>query len=189
MRFVVAAICFAMLAGVLYAQEGQLQITLQREIPSLPELEKMQARYAPTELKVDTTHLSAGDKKALVKLLEAARVLDPLFMTQLWEGGPALYFKLQKDTTPLGRARLKFFWQNKGPWSDLDGHTAFLPGVPDRKPLGANFYPEDMKKEEFETWAKGLSKEQRDLAEGFFSVIRRNGKHLTAVPYSQAYAA
>src|SRR5690349_8241375 len=82
MRFVVAAICFAMLAGVLYAQEGQLQITLQREIPNLSGLEKMQARYAPTELKVDTTHLSAGDKRALAKLLEAARVLDPLFMRQ-----------------------------------------------------------------------------------------------------------
>src|SRR6476619_928697 len=104
MRFVVAAIFFAVLAGVLYAQEGQLQITLQREIPNLPELEKMQARYAATELKVDTTHLSAGDKKALVKLLEAARVLDPLFMTQLWEHNIELYEKLKKDATPLGRA-------------------------------------------------------------------------------------
>src|SRR3954469_9563317 len=85
MRFL-AFICFAMFATVLYAQEGEIQITLHKEIPGLAELRKMQARYAPTELKVDTTHLSAGDKKALVKLLEAARVLDPLFMTQLWDG-------------------------------------------------------------------------------------------------------
>ena len=54
------------------------------------------------------------------------------------------YEQLQKDTTPLGKARLHYFWINKGPWSDLDDHTAFLPGVPERKPLGANFYPEDM---------------------------------------------
>src|SRR3954468_2835304 len=186
MRFVIAAICFAVLAGVLYAQDGQLQITLQREIPNLPELEKMQARYAQTELKVDTSHLSAADKKALVKLLEAARVLDPLFMTQLCEGSNKLYAKLQKDTTPLGRARLKYFWQNKGPWSDLDGHTAFLPGVPERKPLGANFYPADMTKGEFEAWVKMLSKEDRERAEGFFTVIRRNGKQLAAVPFSEA---
>jgi len=188
MRFVVAAICFAMLAGVLYAQEGQLQITLQREIPNLPELEKMQARYAPTELKVDTTHLSAGDKKALAKLLEAARVLDPLFMRQLWEGGPALYSKLQKDHTPLGRARLKYFWQNKGPWSDLDGHTAFLPDVSDRKPLGSNFYPSDMTKEEFERWVGALPKKEQEVATGFYSVIQRDAaKKLVIKPYSQAY--
>ena len=36
---------------------------------------------------------------------------------------------------------------NKGPWSDLDGHTAFVPGVPAHKPQGANFYPEDMTKD------------------------------------------
>jgi hypothetical protein len=188
MRFVIAAICFAMLAGVLYAQEGQLQITLQREIPNLPELEKMQARYAPTPLKVDTTHLSSADKKALVKLLEAARVLDPLFMTQLWEGSNALYAKLQKDTTPLGRVRLKYFWQNKGPWSDLDGHTAFLPDVPDRKPLGSNFYPSDMTKEEFERWEAALPKKEQEVATGFYSVIERDAsKKLIIKPYSQAY--
>src|SRR3954471_15245249 len=188
MRFVVAAICFAMLAGVLYAQEGQLQITLQREIPNLPELEKMQARYSPTDLKVDTTHLSAADKKALVKLLEAARVLDPLFMTQLWEGSNELFAKLQKDTTPLGRARLKYFWQNKGPWSDLDGHTAFLPGVPDRKPLGSNFYPSDMTKEEFERWEAALPKKEQEVATGFYSVIQRDAaKKLAVKPYSEAY--
>ena len=96
---------------------------------------------------------------------------------------------IQKDATPLGKQRLHYFWLNKGPWSDLDGHTAFLPGVPERKPLGANFYPEDITKEEFEGWVKALPKQQRDQAEGFFSVIRRNGKQLTVVPYSQAYAA
>src|SRR5438067_9231645 len=105
MRFAVAFICFALFATVLYAQEGELKIVLEKEhkIPDLAELQKMQARYAPTELKVDTSHLSAGDKKALAKLLEAARVLDPLFMTQLWEGNNELYAKLKKDATPLGR--------------------------------------------------------------------------------------
>ncbi|MFL6299926.1 MAG: dipeptidyl-peptidase 3 family protein, partial [Terriglobales bacterium] len=138
--------------------------------------------------KVDTTHLSAADKKALVKLLEAARVLDPLFMTQLWEGSNELYTKLQKDTTPLGRARLKYFWQNKGPWSDLDGHTAFLPDVHDRKPLGSNFYPSDMTKEEFERWVESLSKEDKEKATGFYSVVHRDAsKKLTMVPYSNEY--
>src|SRR5438046_10643983 len=95
MRFAIF-ICFLLLATVLYGQE-EIQITLHKEIPGLAELQKMQARYAPTELKVDTTHLSAADKKALVKVLEAARVFDPLFMTQLWEGNNELFAKLKKD--------------------------------------------------------------------------------------------
>lgn len=157
-------------------------------IPNLNQLEQMNARFAPVQLKYDEAGLSAGDRKALPKLVEAARVLNFVFMDQLWSGNRALYEKLQKDTTPLGKQRLHYFWLNKGPWSDLDGHTAFLPDVPERKPLGANFYPRDMNKEEFEAWVKALSKEQRDQAESFFTVIRRYGYRLAAVPYSEAYA-
>ena len=88
----------------------------------------MIARFAPAELKVDTSGLSAGDKQALQKLIEAARVIDSLFLTQRWSGNAALRAQLQKDTSPLGKARLHYFDLNKGPWSDLDGQI----GVPSR---------------------------------------------------------
>ncbi len=150
----------------------------------------MSARYAPVKLKYDESALSAGDRKALAKLVDAAKVLNVVFMDQLWSGNRALYAQLQKDTTPLGKARLHYFWLNKGPWSDLDGHTAFLPGVPERKPAGANFYPPNMTRLEFEAWVKTLPPAEREQAEGFFTVIHRDaaGK-LTIVPYSKAYAA
>ncbi len=150
----------------------------------------MSARLAPVKLKYDESSLSAGDRQALAKLVEAARVLNLTFMDQLWSGGRAYYTSLSSSTDPLAKARAHYFWLNKGPWSDLDGHTAFVPGVPERKPLGANFYPEDMKREEFEAWAKALPAAEREKAEGFFTVIRRDSaQHLTAVPYSTAYAA
>ena len=157
-------------------------------MPDLAQLKQMSARFAPVQLKHDESGLSAGDRRALPKLVEAAKVLNLLFMDQLWSGDRALYEKLQKDTSPLGKERLHYFWLNKGPWSDLDGHAAFLPGVPERKLLGANFYPEDMKREEFEAWAKSLVAPAREQAEGFFTVIRRSAGKLTAVPYSKAYA-
>src|SRR5579871_1920616 len=159
-------------------------------MPDLAQLKQMSARFAPVQLKYDESGLSAGDRKALPKLVEAAKVLNLLFMDQLWSGDRALYEKLQKDDTLIGKERLHYFWLNKGPWSDLDGHTAFIPGVPERKPLGANFYPEDMRREEFENWVKAMDPAARQQAEGFFTVIRRDAsKHLTAVPYSKAYAA
>lgn len=157
-------------------------------MPNLSQLQQMSARYAPVKLKYDESSLSAGDRQALAKLVEAARVLNYLFMDQLWSGDRALYGTLEKAGDPLGKARAHYFWLNKGPWSDLDGHTAFLPGVPARKPLGANFYPEDMSREEFESWAKSLPASERAQAEGFFTVIRRDGaRHLKVVPYSEAY--
>ena len=89
------------------------------------------------------------------------------------ERQPRPYARLQKDTTPLGKARLQYFWINKSPWSALDDFKAFLPGVPAEKPKGANFYPEDMTREEFETWVASLPKEKQEEAKGFFTVIRR----------------
>ncbi len=157
--------------------------------PDLPELERMIARYAPVDLRVDTSKLSPQDSQALARLTAAAKLIDDLFLDQYWSGDRALYSKLQKDTTPLGKARLHYFRINKSPWSALDDQQAFLPGVPARKPLGANFYPEDITKAEFEAWEKTLPAEQRHEAEGFFTVIRREGGKLHAIPFNKAYAA
>jgi hypothetical protein len=128
-----------------------------------------------------------------VKLIEAARILNDVFMQQMWDGNLALYARLQKDATPLGKARLHYFWINKKPWSDLDEDKAFLPDVPARKPMGANFYPESMTKEAFESWVAQLSPKEQEQAKSFFTVIRwrENSKPpsgLLAVPYSQQYA-
>src|SRR5215472_8044005 len=167
---------------------AQAQKNSSPSLPDAAELNRMAARFAPTPLQVDTAALSAGDRKALVKLIQAAHVVNHIFMEQLWSGNLALYRKLQQDKSPLGQARLHYFWINKGPWSEIDEHKAFLPGVPAKKPPGANFYPEDMTKEEFEAWVKTLYPDAREYAEGFFSVIRRDpARKLKQVPYSEEY--
>lgn len=161
--------------------------------PGSAELQKMTARFAPTPLRVDTSKLSAGDRQALLKLIEAARILNVVFMKQFWSGDLALYDRLQKDKTSLGQARLKYFWLNKGPWSDLDSYQTFLPGVPATKPKGANFYPEDMTAEDFNRWVSSLPKDEQERAKGFFTVIRWKGgspsadRQLMAVSYSEEY--
>jgi hypothetical protein len=162
-------------------------------VPDLAQLQQMSSRFAPTPLRVDTSKLSNGDRQALPKLIEAARILNFVFMEQYWSGDLALYERLQKDTTPLGKARFHYFWLNKGPWSDLDGYKAFLPDVPAMKPKGANFYPEDMTTEDFNRWAASLSKDGQEQAKGFFTVIRWKGgspltqRDLIIVPYSEEY--
>jgi hypothetical protein len=157
-------------------------------IPDLAQLKAMSARFAPTPLRVDTSALSAGDQKALVKLISAARIVNIIFMQQLWSHDLATYQQLRHDRTPLGVEQKHYFAINKGPWSEIDEWTAFLPGVPARKLPGANFYPEDMTKDEFESWTKTLSPAQKEQAEGFFTVIRRGSDHqLKIVPYNEEY--
>ncbi|RDX67268.1 Nudix hydrolase 3, partial [Mucuna pruriens] len=57
-------------------------------------------------------------------------------------------------------------------WKGLEYKAAF----PVPKPRGANFYPSDMEKEEFETWKNSLEKDQQKEATGFFSVIKRHSE-------------
>src|SRR5689334_25416003 len=102
-------------------------------IPNLAELNRMIARFAPVELHADASKLSPGDQKALAKLLDAARVIDDIFLNQVWSGNAALRKRLAADKSELGKARLHYFDMNKGPWSDLDEHAAFIPAVPDKQ--------------------------------------------------------
>src|SRR6202049_1521188 len=102
--------------------------------PGLAQIQQMTARFAPTPLRVDTSGLSAADRQALIKLIEAGRIMNDVFLLQYWSGDSDLYARLQSDTTPLGKARLRYFWINKGPWSVLDGFKAFSPAFPRRNP-------------------------------------------------------
>lgn len=148
------------------------------------ELKRMSARFAPTHLRVDSSHLSPGDKQALAKLQQAAAAIDSLYMKQLWDGNLALYEKLKQAKSPA----LDYYRRNKGPWSDLDEHKAFIDGVPPRKPEGANFYPPDLTKAEFEQWLRTLSDEDRKRAESFFTVVRRDAAgNLKLVSYANEY--
>jgi hypothetical protein len=158
------------------------------------DLNKMSKRYAPIALTADTSKLSAGDKKAIAKLIEAAKIIDVLQLRQRWSGNEALWAVLQKDATPLGKARLDYFWLNKGPWSILDDHQSFLPAevggiaVPAKKPEGGNFYPEGATKPALEAWMNGLNAEDKNQAQWFFTTIRAGGDgKFKIVKYSDEY--
>jgi hypothetical protein len=87
-------------------------------------------RFAPTEIAADTSHLSENDRRALDKIIEAARYMDAIFLRQVWSGNVDLKKKLESDTTPAGRERLHYFKINVGPWSRLDKNEPFIEGVP-----------------------------------------------------------
>src|SRR5256885_16474839 len=70
-------------------------------------------RFAPTIMTANTARLSPNDRKALQKIIAAARLYDALYLRQIWSGNDALLAKLKADQTPLGRLRLHYFMINK----------------------------------------------------------------------------
>ena len=143
--------------------------------------------FKPVEIGTSLEQLPDGERRALAKIVEAARVMDSIFLEQVWAGNPSLLLEMVADPTSRGRAQLDFFLVNKGPWSRLDDNRPFVPGVPS-KPAGANYYPVDASKEEIEIWLETLDEAQRLVATGFFTTIRRSRDgELIAVPYSLEY--
>jgi hypothetical protein len=146
------------------------------------------ARFAPTPLKGNPGSLTPGDRQALKKLIAAARIMDRIYTRQVWSGNEALRAKIEASTGPADRQLLHYYDINRGPWSKLDHDEPFVDGVPARKPPHANFYPDDMTKEEFTAWVATLTPAAQKQATGFFTTIRRNpDRTLTCVPYSQEY--
>ncbi len=178
MRTLLAALL--LLPGLAVAEDMRLP-------PEASRLNQMAARFAPVDIRVDLSKLGAGDRRALTDLIQAARITDALFMRQMWAANESMLLRLMEDTTPLGRARLDYFVINRGPWSQLDDNTTFVPGAPE-KPEAANFYPTGATKAEVESWIGGLDGDAKSAATGFFTTIRRDAAgRFIAVPYSLEY--
>jgi hypothetical protein len=151
------------------------------------DLEAKIKRFAPVEITSDISKLTDGDRKALTKLFEASKFMDKLYTRQVWSGNEALRQRLEADTSPAGQLRLKYFNLNMCPWSDVDRNEAFIDSIP-KRPAVANYYPEDMTKEEFTVWVGNLPDAEKQKVTGFFSTIRRDtDRKLRLVPYNEEY--
>jgi uncharacterized protein YjbJ (UPF0337 family) len=151
-------------------------------------LEQMTARFAPTDVTADLSQLSPNDRRVLAKLVEASKIIDGIFLRQVWSGDVSMLLDLAADQTPEGRARLHYFLINKGPWSRLDEDKPFVAGAPG-KPANGGFYPDDATKQEIEQWIGSLPEKDQAAAKGFFTVIKRtaDAKGFQIVPYSLEY--
>ena len=148
------------------------------------------AQFAPVDIGANVAGLPANEQQAVRHLIAAARIMDGLFLQQVWAGNPALMVQLAADRTPQGQAELHYFLVNKGPWARTDHNAMFVRaelGVP-AKPPQANFYPADATREEVDAWIAALPAPVKAQATGFFTLVRRgaDGK-LMLVPYNVAY--
>lgn len=128
-------------------------------------------KYVPVKLSTDLSALTDKEKQMIPILIEAADLMNGLFLYQAY----GEEFNLLRDAQ--GSDDLKAFIDiNYGPWDRLEGNDPFVKGV-GKKPDGANYYPQNMTKEEFQ---KADLKDKESL----YTFLRRdeNG-NLTTVPY------
>jgi len=132
--------------------------------------------YAEFTLTADLSDLTENQREMIAVLIEASEIMDDLYWRQAY-GDDYEAWLASVGVDEAGR----FADLNYGPWDRLDDEKPFIEGV-GPKPLGANFYPDDMTREEFDAaYLPGKN--------GLYSLIRRdeNGD-LKLVPYHVAYA-
>jgi hypothetical protein len=139
-------------------------------VPPRPEI------YAEVVLKSDLSALRAAQRRMIVLLIEASQVMDDLFWRQAFRDDHEGWLDTIEDGTTRRFAEL-----NYGPWDRLENERPFMEGFGE-KPPGANFYPADMTREEFDA-------AELPGKEGLYTLIRRDeAGNLTVVPYHVAYA-
>ncbi|UMB53701.1 Zn-dependent hydrolase [Lutibacter sp. A64] len=125
------------------ARKPVKQVTVERE---LTEMDKNLEKYVSFKLTSDLNVLTENQQKMLPLLIEAADKMNALFWYEAYGDKDELLAKIDASETK------QFAEINYGPWDRLDGNKPFVEGIGE-KPLGANYYPIDMTKEEFEAFS------------------------------------
>ncbi len=139
--------------------------------------EEMKAKLAQFEevtLNTDLSWLSDSEREITGILIDVAEIMDEIFWMQAYGDKEELLNSIE------GKYAREYVKIHYGPWDRLNDNQPFIAGV-GPKPLGAQFYPEDMTVQEFEEW------DNPDKT-SLYTLVRRNAEgELITVPYSEAY--
>jgi len=155
------------------ARKPKKQITVENNIT---EMQKNVDKYVSFKLTSDLSVLSENERKMLPILIKAADKMNELFWYDSYGDREGLLNSIDDETTK------KFVEINYGPWDRLAGNKSFVEGVGE-KPKGANFYPTDMSKEEYESFEDGNKS-------SLYTFLRRNEDgSLKTVWYKDQFAS
>ncbi len=147
--------------------------TQNKEIPQT-KMQKNLSKYVNVKLTTDLSKLTDNERKMIPVLIKAADIMNDLFWYESYGDKTALLNSVSDADTKT------FVKINYGPWDRLDGNAPFVEGV-GAKPLGANYYPKDMTKEEFE--AADIENKP-----SIYNFVRRDEKgKLYSIPYYQQF--
>lgn len=165
--------------------------------PETEALTRLNSQYRDIEFAVPTEEFSPDEMQFLAFVIAAADVMDNLFWQQASADGLLVRQEIEgkgfQDDPYFGsrdRLLLRYLSINCGRFDRLDDQKPFISIKNDSgKPLGATFYPPDMTKDEFEFVVQSTtSPELASALRSPYTVVKREGEGLRAVPYSEIYS-
>ena len=148
-----------------------------------PDMQRRLSEYTTVKLAADTTNLTAKERQMIPLLIDAAKAMDPIFWEQTWGSRDSLI------STVSDPGIRRFIDVNYGPYDRLDNNAPFIPEVGPRLP-GANLYPKDISKTEFEAAVAKGPAARADSLKSLYTLIRRApDSSLIAIPYHVAFKA
>ncbi|MBT8395091.1 MAG: Zn-dependent hydrolase [Bacteroidia bacterium] len=158
----------------LFACKKEIKKVEKTAEPELTPMQKNLGKYVTVKLTSDLSSLTEKERKMLPLLIESADMMNDLFWYESYGDKDELLSSISDEDTK------KYVEINYGPWDRLNGNKPFVEGIA-KKPLGANYYPTDITKEEFE------SADIKDK-NSIYNFVRRdeNGK-LYSIPYNKQF--
>jgi len=150
----------------------------------VPDLAERLAKYKRVVIPFEKSKLSARELQMVSKLVDASQYLDDIFWRQNDPEGLDLYKHLEKSQSSKDLQVRRFLMINGGRFDLTNENKPFIGTQP--MPSGRGLYPEGMTREELEKYVAART-DQKDELYSPFTVIRRNGERLEAIPYHVAY--
>jgi len=145
------------------------------------DMQRRMSEYTTVKLTADTTELTPKERQMIPLLIDAAKAMDPIYWQQAYGSRDSLFAQVNDEGVR------RFIDINYGPYDRLDNNAPFVPEVGPRPP-GANLYPKDITKEEFEAAVAKGPKAHADSLKSLYTLVRRApDRTLIAIPYHVAF--
>jgi hypothetical protein len=148
------------------------------------DLAAQRAKIARIDMRPDTAFLNAEEREVVNLLIQAAELMNPIYLRQRSVDNPTIRAEIARSAHPQKAQLLDMYDLHFGPWDSLAENHAFYGG--ETMPAGAGFYPKDLTKEAFEAYLAAHPGQKDELTSGY-TVVKRQGSRLVAVPYSVEY--
>jgi len=133
------------------------------------------------KMDVDTSYLSADEREVVGLLIQAANLMSEIYKRQNTPDYDKVRAEVAAKNDPKLLERFDAFF---GPWDPIEEGKPFFGDK--AKPAGAGFYPADLTKEAFDKYL-AEHPDQKEALTSPYTVVKRDGDRLIAVPYSQEY--
>lgn len=148
------------------------------------DLAAQKEKLATIPMEVDTTFLNAEEREVVNLLIKASDLMSEIYLRQRYERNPQVQRAVSMNRRSDRDLLVEMFARNFGPWDEMADLHPFWGTMP--MPEGAGFYPEDMTRQELDAYIAANPHQKAALLNPY-TVVRRDGAKLVAVPYSVAY--